>query len=98
MTSERAPSQAGTSHDLGTNFARAFGTTFLDATNTEQLVHQTSFGVSTRLVGGVVMAHGDDAGLRLPPRLAPIQARRRACLLGKVGGASARLTRMRARY
>lgn len=65
--------QSGTSHYLGTNFARAFNTRFLDEENRQQYVHQTSWGVSTRLVGAVIMVHGDDAGLRLPPRLAPIQ-------------------------
>jgi len=66
--------QMGTSHELGQNFAKVFGITFLDETG--ELVHawQTSWGVSTRLMGALVMAHGDDAGLRLPPRLAPVQA------------------------
>ncbi len=66
--------QSGTSHYLGTNFARVFDTTYLDSSNTQQYVHQTSWGVSTRMVGGIIMVHGDDAGLRLPPRLAPTQA------------------------
>ena len=66
--------QAGTSHFLGQNFAKSFGIKFLDEDNTEKFVWQTSWGVSTRLIGGVIMAHGDDAGLRLPPRVAPIQA------------------------
>ncbi|OPL17826.1 MAG: proline--tRNA ligase [Candidatus Aegiribacteria sp. MLS_C] len=65
--------QSGTSHYLGTNFARVFETTFLDSGNEQQYVHQTSWGVSTRLVGGVIMVHGDGNGLRLPPRLAPVQ-------------------------
>eukprot|EP01044_Picomonas_judraskeda_P012302 COSAG03_NODE_1752_length_3569_cov_10.712377_2_plen_576_part_00 len=65
--------QAGTSHNLGQNFARAFNVTFTDATGTEIPVHQTSFGLSTRMLGAVVMAHGDAQGLRLPPALAPIQ-------------------------
>lgn len=65
--------QAGTSHDLGTNFAVAFGTRFVDEGQALRHVWQTSWGVSTRLVGGVVMAHGDDTGLRLPPALAPVQ-------------------------
>lgn len=69
--------QAGTSHNLGTNFAKAFETKFLDEDNTEQLVHQSSWGVSTRLIGGVIMTHGDDSGLRLPPALAPVQVRLR---------------------
>ena len=66
--------QAGTSHFLGQNFAKPFNIKFLDEDNTEKYVWQTSWGVSTRLIGGLIMAHGDDAGLRLPPRLAPIQA------------------------
>jgi len=65
--------QMGTSHELGQNFSRAFGTTFLDETGTEVNVWQTSWGVSTRLMGALVMAHGDDAGLRIPPRLAAVQ-------------------------
>ncbi len=65
--------QSGTSHYLGTNFARAFDTMYLDSNNEQQYVHQTSWGVSTRLVGGVIMVHGDKNGLRLPPRLAPVQ-------------------------
>ncbi len=65
--------QGGTSHYLGTNFARVFETTFLDRDNQRQFVHQSSWGVSTRLVGALIMAHGDANGLRLPPRLAPIQ-------------------------
>jgi len=65
--------QSGTTHYLGTNFAKAFDTKYLDENNTQQYVHQTSWGVSTRLIGGVIMVHGDENGLRLPPRLAPIQ-------------------------
>ncbi len=63
--------QLGTSHELGDNFARAFGTTFSDPTGATRYVFQTSWGVSTRLVGGLIMVHGDDYGLRLPPALAP---------------------------
>ncbi len=65
--------QAGTSHFLGQNFAKAFGTQFLNENNELEYVWQTSWGVSTRMVGAIVMVHGDDQGLRLPPRLAPIQ-------------------------
>ncbi len=65
--------QMGTSHELGQNFARAFDITFLDETGAQSFVWQTSWGSTTRLVGALVMAHGDDAGLRLPPRLAPVQ-------------------------
>jgi prolyl-tRNA synthetase len=66
--------QAGTSHNLGQNFAKVFNIKFLDEDNEEKFVWQTSWGVSTRLVGGVVMTHGDDSGLQLPPRIAPYQA------------------------
>lgn len=62
--------QAGTSHNLSTNFAKAFETQFLDKDSKQKLVHQTSWGVSTRLIGGVIMTHSDDKGLVLPPRLA----------------------------
>ena len=65
--------QAGTSHNLGQNFARAFDVTFQNEQGDRELVWATSWGVSTRLVGALVMAHGDDNGLVLPPRLAPIQ-------------------------
>jgi prolyl-tRNA synthetase len=65
--------QMGTSHELGQNFARAFEITFLDESGTQSYVWQTSWGASTRLMGALVMVHGDDDGLRLPPRLAPIQ-------------------------
>ena len=65
--------QAATSHYLGQGFARAFGVRFTDRDGREQYPHATSWGASTRLVGGVVMAHGDDRGLRLPPRVAPQQ-------------------------
>ncbi|HNB62073.1 MAG TPA: proline--tRNA ligase, partial [Saprospiraceae bacterium] len=64
--------QAGTSHFLGQNFARAFDVKFLTDKNTEELVWATSWGVSTRLIGGLIMTHSDDLGLVLPPRLAPI--------------------------
>lgn len=64
--------QAGTSHYLGQNFARAFGTEFQTREGTRDFVHQTSWGVSTRLVGGLIMTHSDDKGLILPPRMAPI--------------------------
>ena len=65
--------QMGTSHYLGTKFSQAFNINFLDQNNVSQLCHTTSWGVSTRLVGAIIMAHGDDQGLRLPPTLAPIQ-------------------------
>jgi prolyl-tRNA synthetase len=65
--------QLGTSHELGQNFARAFDIQFSDETGAQQFVWQTSWGASTRLVGALIMAHGDDFGLRLPPALAPSQ-------------------------
>jgi prolyl-tRNA synthetase len=65
--------QAGTSHMLGQNFAKAFGVKFLDADGAEKFGWQTSWGVSTRLIGGLIMAHSDDKGLVLPPKLAPYQ-------------------------
>src|SRR6478609_1094287 len=66
--------QMGTSHELGQNFAKAFDIQYLDAEGTQQLAWTTSWGVSTRMVGGLIMGHGDDAGLRIPPVLAPVQA------------------------
>ncbi len=66
--------QAGTSHHLGQNFARAFGVQFQTAAGDLDYVWSTSWGVSTRLVGGLIMTHGDDVGLVTPPRLAPVQA------------------------
>jgi prolyl-tRNA synthetase len=65
--------QAGTSHFLGQNFAKAFDVTFVTKENKQELVWATSWGVSTRLMGALVMAHSDDNGLVLPPKLAPIQ-------------------------
>ena len=65
--------QAGTSHYLGTNFARAQNIRYQSATGELEFCHTTSWGVSTRLIGGVIMTHGDDDGLRLPPRIAPKQ-------------------------
>jgi len=65
--------QMGTSHELGQNFSRAFGTQYSTEAGTQEHVWQTSWGVSTRMMGGLIMAHGDEDGLRLPPRIAPIQ-------------------------
>lgn len=64
--------QAGTSHNLGQNFAKAFGTQFQDKQGGLSYVWQTSWGVSTRLIGGLIMVHGDDKGIIVPPRIAPI--------------------------
>ncbi|MGJ5749235.1 prolyl-tRNA synthetase [Streptomyces puniciscabiei] len=66
--------QMVTSHELGQNFARAFRTRFVTRDGRQDYVWQTSWGSTTRMVGALVMAHGDDAGLRVPPRLAPVQA------------------------
>jgi prolyl-tRNA synthetase len=65
--------QSATSHYLGTNFAKAFDITFNDVNNNQAFVHTTSWGLSTRMIGAIVMTHGDDSGLILPPRLAPYQ-------------------------
>jgi prolyl-tRNA synthetase len=65
--------QSGTSHNLGQNFAKAFNVTFQNKNNKEEMVYATSWGVSTRIIGAVIMAHGDDKGLRLPPKVAPHQ-------------------------
>jgi prolyl-tRNA synthetase len=66
--------QMGTSHNLGQNFARAFGMEYTDAEGERRLCWTTSWGVSTRVVGALIMSHGDDRGLRLPPAVAPAQA------------------------
>jgi prolyl-tRNA synthetase len=65
--------QMGTSHELGQNFARVFDITYSDASGAQQVCWTTSWGVSTRMMGGLIMSHGDDRGLVLPPRLAPTQ-------------------------
>ena len=66
--------QSATSHNLGQNFAKAFDIKYLDTQNVQQYAWTTSWGLSTRFIGAIIMVHGDDAGLILPPRLAPIQA------------------------
>ncbi|MBR4759921.1 MAG: proline--tRNA ligase [Lachnospiraceae bacterium] len=65
--------QSGTSHNFGDGFAQAFGIQYTDKENKLQYVHQTSWGVSTRLIGAIIMVHGDDSGLKLPPKVAPVQ-------------------------
>ena len=65
--------QAGTSHNLGQNFAKAFDITFLDRNNEQSHAWTTSWGVTTRMIGALIMTHGDDDGLILPPRIAPVQ-------------------------
>lgn len=73
MMGDKRALQAGTSHNLGQNFAKAFHIKYVSEENTEEYCWTTSWGMSTRMVGAVVMAHGDDKGLRMPPRIAPIQ-------------------------
>ena len=65
--------QSGTSHNFGDGFAKAFGIQYTDSNNELQYVHQTSWGMSTRIIGAIIMVHGDDSGLVLPPRIAPTQ-------------------------
>jgi prolyl-tRNA synthetase len=74
MMGDRRALQSATSHNLGQNFAKAFGIQFLDQENKLQHAWQTSWGMSTRFVGAVIMVHGDDQGLVMPPKLAPVQA------------------------
>jgi len=91
--------QSGTSHFLGQNFARAYDIKFLEEDNTEQYVWTTSWGVSHRIMGGMLMAHGDDKGLILPPKVAPIHIaivpivrdEDRSAVLQKCQGLAARL-------
>jgi prolyl-tRNA synthetase len=73
MMQDNKALQAGTSHNLGQNFAKAFDLTFQSESGTQEYAWNTSWGVSTRLVGGLVMTHGDDVGLRVPPLLAPTE-------------------------
>ena len=73
MMLDKKALQAGTSHELGQNFSKAFEIQFSDENNKLKHPFQTSWGVSTRLIGMIIMAHGDDKGLKLPPNLAPIQ-------------------------
>jgi prolyl-tRNA synthetase len=73
MMQDKRALQSGTSHFLGQNFAKAFNIQYLDVNNTLQYAWTTSWGLSTRFIGAIIMTHGDDQGLILPPRLAPIQ-------------------------
>ena len=73
MMKDKRALQAGTSHDLGQNFAKAFDVKFQTEDNKEEFVWATSWGISTRLVGAIILAHGDNSGLRLPPKIAPTQ-------------------------
>ena len=89
--------QSGTSHYFGDGFARAFGVTFTGRDNSIQYPHQTSWGMSTRIIGGIIMTHGDNNGLVLPPAVAPIQvmiipiAQHKEGVLEKAGELLARL-------
>ncbi|MBR5473854.1 MAG: proline--tRNA ligase [Lachnospiraceae bacterium] len=89
--------QSGTSHNFGDGFAKAFGIQYSDKNNELQYVHQTSWGLSTRLIGAIIMVHGDDSGLKLPPRIAPTQvivvpiAQRKEGVLEKAGELNSRL-------
>ena len=74
MMKDKKALQAGTSHELGQNFSKAFEIQYSDENNELQHPFQTSWGVSTRLIGMIIMAHGDDKGLQLPPKLAPTQS------------------------
>ena len=74
MMKDKKALQAGTSHELGQNFSKAFEIQYSDENNDLQHPFQTSWGVSTRLIGMIIMAHGDDKGLQLPPKLAPTQS------------------------
>ena len=74
MMGDKRALQAGTSHYFGTNFAKAFDIKFLDQNNSLQFCETTSWAISSRMIGAIIMVHGDDQGLVLPPRLAPIQA------------------------
>jgi prolyl-tRNA synthetase len=74
MMGDKKALQSGTSHFLGQNFAKAFDIKFLSKNNELELAWTTSWGLSARMIGGVIMVHGDDQGLQLPPKLAPIQA------------------------
>ncbi len=74
MMHDRKALQSGTSHYFGDGFAKAFDITFTGSDNQLHHPHQTSWGVSTRMIGGIIMTHGDNSGLVLPPRIAPIQA------------------------
>ncbi|MFZ5910669.1 MAG: proline--tRNA ligase [Chloroflexota bacterium] len=74
MMGDRKALQSGTSHFFGQNFAKAFDIQYLDQNNTLQYCHTTSWGLSTRMIGALIMVHGDDQGLKLPPKIAPIQA------------------------
>ena len=93
--------QSGTSHNFGDGFAKAFDIQFTDKNNELQYVHQTSWGVSTRIIGAIIMVHGDNSGLVLPPRIAPTQvmiipiAQHKEGVLDKANELKARLSSFR---
>jgi prolyl-tRNA synthetase len=87
--------QLGTSHELGQNFARAFDITYSEASGGIEYAWTTSWGCSTRMVGGLIMCHGDDDGLRVPPRLAPIQAYVMVVKEGSAGEVAAAAAKLR---
>jgi len=74
MMGDKRALQSGTSHYFGQNFSKAFDIQYLDTNNTLQYCHTTSWGLSTRMIGAIIMVHGDDQGLKLPPKIAPVQA------------------------
>ena len=99
MMHDRKALQSGTSHYFGDGFARAFDITFTGKDNQLHHPHQTSWGVSTRMIGGIIMTHGDNNGLVLPPRIAPIQAMVIPVAMHKPGvldAAAALLSRLKA--
>lgn len=73
MMGDKKALQSGTSHFLGQNFAKAFDIKYLSKNNEQEFAWTTSWGLSTRMIGGIIMVHGDDQGLKIPPKLAPIQ-------------------------
>ncbi|MDR2902944.1 MAG: proline--tRNA ligase [Clostridiales bacterium] len=92
--------QSGTSHNFGDGFAKAFGIQFTDKDNTLKHVHQTSWGMTTRMIGAIIMVHGDNNGLVLPPGIAPVQAviipvaQHKEGVLDKAAELKARLTKV----
>ena len=103
MMHDKKALQSGTSHYFGDGFARAFDIQFSNRENKLSYPHQTSWGLSTRIIGGIIMTHGDNSGLCLPPRIAPVQvivipiASQKPGVLEKAAGLVSRLTRARIR-
>jgi prolyl-tRNA synthetase len=73
MTQDKRAIQVGTSHNLGTTFAKAFDVTYLSAEGTQEYPFATSWGITTRMIGTMIMVHSDDKGFVCPPRIAPLQ-------------------------